>query len=124
AVQTSASTPMFSMGAPNSYFPSPTAGGAASMMGYGMPQPQQPRPQAMMHPMSYQPIGMPGGSMTSYGFPSAMAVSGYGAPQLPYVAGMGMGTPMGPPGAMMMEDPMDARKRAGIDQWRSSILHQ
>ncbi|KAK1042089.1 hypothetical protein LTS16_009051 [Friedmanniomyces endolithicus] len=115
--QTSASTPMLPTSGQGSYFASPTAGG---MMGYGM------QPQAMMSSSTYRPAGLPGGSMTSYGFP-AMAVSGYGAPQMPmpYAAGvgMGMGAGMGPPGGLMMlEDPMDARKRAGIDQWRLSVL--
>ncbi|TKA58973.1 hypothetical protein B0A55_11684 [Friedmanniomyces simplex] len=116
-VQTSASTPMFGAGGQGSYFAPPTIAG-------GMMQ-----PQAMMGPPTYRPIGMPGGSMTSYGFP-AMAVSGYGAPQMqmPYGAGVGagmgagMGMGMGPQGMMMLEDPMDARKRAGIDQWRLSVL--
>ncbi|KAK0999606.1 hypothetical protein LTS01_005375 [Friedmanniomyces endolithicus] len=115
--QTSASTPMLPTSGQGSYFASPTTGG---MVGYGT------QPQAMMGPSTYRPAGLPGGSMTSYGFP-AMAVSGYGAPQMPmpYAAGvgMGMGAGMGPPGGLMMlEDPMDARKRAGIDQWRLSVL--
>ncbi|KAK1061482.1 hypothetical protein LTR74_010995 [Friedmanniomyces endolithicus] len=115
--QTSASTPMLPTSGQGSYFASPTAGG---MLGYGV------QPQTMMGPSAYRPAGLPGGSMTSYGFP-AMAVSGYGAPQMPmpYAAGvgMGMGAGMGPPGGLMMlEDPMDARKRAGIDQWRLSVL--
>ncbi|KAK5706135.1 hypothetical protein LTR97_001121 [Elasticomyces elasticus] len=124
-IQTSASTPLFGAGGGQQrggYFPSPTMGFSPGM--------QQ---QGLMAPPTYRPGGLPvGGSMTSYGFP-AMAVSGYGAPpqmampmQMPYAGGMGSGMPMGAGGGFsmgMMEDPMDAGKRAGIDQWRSSVHH-
>jgi len=111
-LETSASTPMFGANGQNGYFTSPTAGmigfNGGAMMGY---QPQQPA----MSPMVYQPLGAP----SAYGFPAMNGGYAFGAPaQAPYGAGS-MGMPNG--AVPMMEEPFDAKKRAGIDRWRMSV---